>query len=184
MARFNTDAFRSLNESIARVQNPQAALDEAMEYTSILESVILDLCEELELDPQALVEDVMTAGRERQLSGKINRQAYKTNKAYAADDNDESPVGDEKSKRRTAIEFRKQYERSKKLGKRYDHEMQSDKVFGKGGRVLRDKDGKPLSQRAAKRSGLKLKPKTQFYGSERVGSARQRRRGGNFQDSF
>lgn len=60
MSRFNTDTFRSLNESIARVQNPQAALAEAMEYTAILEEVILSICEELELDPQALVEDALT----------------------------------------------------------------------------------------------------------------------------
>ena len=59
MARFNTNTFRSLNESIAYVQNPQAALEEAMEYTAALEEVILDLCEKLELDPQALVEDTM-----------------------------------------------------------------------------------------------------------------------------
>ena len=61
MSRFNTDTFRSLNESIARVQNPQAALAEAMEYTAILEEVILSLCEELELDPQALAKDASLA---------------------------------------------------------------------------------------------------------------------------
>jgi hypothetical protein len=60
MARFNTNTFRSLNESISRIQNPIAALDEAMEYTSILETVILDLCEALDLDPQALLESVIS----------------------------------------------------------------------------------------------------------------------------
>lgn len=70
MSRFTNDTFRSLNESIARVQNPQAALDEAMEYTAILEEVILSLCEELDLDPQALVEDAVTAGRKSELSKK------------------------------------------------------------------------------------------------------------------
>jgi hypothetical protein len=77
MSRFNTDTFRSLNESIARVQNPQAALAEAMEYTAALEAVILALCEELELDPQALVEDVMTAGRKKEHEKKL-APLYKT----------------------------------------------------------------------------------------------------------
>jgi hypothetical protein len=56
MARFDHDTYRSLNESIAHVQNPQAALDEALEYTAALEEVILTLCEELGLDPQAVLE--------------------------------------------------------------------------------------------------------------------------------
>ena len=84
MSRFNTDTFRSLNESISRVQNPQAALDEAMEYTAILEEVILSLCEELEIDPQALVEDVMTAGRAREHIAAV--RAAKTSTAKKAAD--------------------------------------------------------------------------------------------------
>ena len=36
MARFDHDTYRSLNESIAHVQNPQAALNEALEYTAAL----------------------------------------------------------------------------------------------------------------------------------------------------
>jgi hypothetical protein len=58
MARFDHDTYRSLNESISQVQNPQAALNEALEYTALLEEVLLALCEELDIDPQALMEDV------------------------------------------------------------------------------------------------------------------------------
>jgi len=65
--RFNNDTHRSLNESINRVQNPQAALDEAMKYTAALEAVLLSLCEELDIDPQALLEDVQTPEREREM---------------------------------------------------------------------------------------------------------------------
>ena len=54
--RFNNTNHRSLNESIAKVQNPQVALDEALEYTAMLEAVILDICEELEIDPDELME--------------------------------------------------------------------------------------------------------------------------------
>jgi hypothetical protein len=45
MARLNNKTYRSLNESISQVQNPQAALDEALEYVSFLEGIIDTLCE-------------------------------------------------------------------------------------------------------------------------------------------
>ncbi len=67
MARFNNDTYRSLNESIEQVQNPQAALNEALEYASALEEVLLSLCEELDLDPQALMEDIQTPERKREM---------------------------------------------------------------------------------------------------------------------
>jgi hypothetical protein len=123
--RFNNTNFRSLNESINRVQNPveikeasmgvgrpneplsrtlkraakamkisgkappkptttnppekkeRAAIDEVLEYTAALESVILSICEELEIDPDELVEDVMTIARERELGKKIKATAKK-----------------------------------------------------------------------------------------------------------
>ena len=73
MARFDHNTYRSLNESISHVQNPQAALDEALEYAEFLEDVLNDICEELGLDPQALVEDIQTAERARELNNKIRR---------------------------------------------------------------------------------------------------------------
>jgi hypothetical protein len=116
MARFNTNTFRSLNESIARIQNPIAALDEAMEYTSILEAVILDLCEALDLDPQALVEDVMTVAREKEHQKKMNRLGAK------------SDSGEEKD-----------VDAHKKSVARYHKELASKKVYGKRGKILKRK---------------------------------------------
>ena len=69
--RTNHNTFRSLNESIARIQNPIAALDEAMEYTAALEAVLLALCEELDLDPQALLEDLQTPERDHEMYSSI-----------------------------------------------------------------------------------------------------------------
>ena len=66
MPRFTHNEFRSLNESISHVANPAAALAQAEEYAALLEDVITALCEEMEIDPSALVEDVMTAGRMRE----------------------------------------------------------------------------------------------------------------------
>ena len=71
--RTNHNTFRSLNESIAAVQNPQVALDEAMEYTALLEEVLLALCEELELDPNALLEDVQTYERSQETTKKSKK---------------------------------------------------------------------------------------------------------------
>jgi hypothetical protein len=62
MAQFDHDTYRSLNASISQVQNPQAALNEALEYTAALEEVLLALCEELGLDPQAVMESALAEG--------------------------------------------------------------------------------------------------------------------------
>jgi hypothetical protein len=66
MPRFTNNEYRSLNESISHVANPAAALAQAEEYAALLEEVITALCAELEIDPQALVEDVMTGARMRE----------------------------------------------------------------------------------------------------------------------
>lgn len=133
MSRFNTDTFRSLNESIARVQNPQAALAEAMEYTAALEAVILALCEELELDPQALVEDIMTVERQKELAGKMKKQGAKTQAEYEKT----KKLRDQGRLKGDTRAFKKAYAKSQKLGARYNKEGESHKVYGKGGKVLK-----------------------------------------------
>jgi hypothetical protein len=50
--------FRSLNAAILKMQSESV---ESAEYTELLESVLLALCEELELDPVALLEGRMVA---------------------------------------------------------------------------------------------------------------------------
>jgi hypothetical protein len=84
MARFDHDNYRSLNESISQVQNPQAALNEALEYASFLEGILDNLCEELGLDPQAVMEDIQTAEREREMRPLV-RKAIKKQDAARAD---------------------------------------------------------------------------------------------------
>jgi hypothetical protein len=125
MARFNTNTFRSLNESIARIQNPQAALNEAMEYTSILETVILDLCEALDLDPQALVEDVMTVARQKEHHKKLN-PLYKKNAKIGYNAPEEKKI-------------EKQIEKARYGRGGYSTEMRSKKLYGRGGKVLKRK---------------------------------------------
>jgi len=143
MARFNTDTFRSLNESIARIQNPIAALDEAMEYTSILEAVILDLCEALDLDPQALVEDALTASasevlakRKRKTDAASDRAMnHPGNLVYAADPN-RSHVYPAKRKAGEAA-LRRTDKASAKVYREIDKKADSKTVYtaSKGGKL-------------------------------------------------
>jgi hypothetical protein len=128
MARFNTNTFRSLNESIARVQNPIAALDEAMEYTSILEAVILDLCEALDLDPQALVEDALTADRGREWDTATSRAREDLARAKAAHK--------KKSSNTNLAKVRKAEDRLRDVGYKRSDEEQSNKIYHRGGKVV------------------------------------------------
>lgn len=129
MSRFNTNTFRSLNESIARIQNPIAALDEAMEYTATLEAVILALCEELELDPNKLIEDIQTPERAAEM-GKSERKGYadqqrKLKKAFNQGEREGSP-----KIRKIDKEYRKVADRD------WKEKSDPDRLYGKGGKVV------------------------------------------------
>jgi hypothetical protein len=136
--RFNNDKYRSLNESIAKVQNPHTALQEAMEYAAALEAVVLDICEKLDLDPDALVEDVMTAARQKEHQKKLGRLYTRRRKDYKA------AVG--ASSDRAAALAGDQFDRIDKktwaARDRYRKELESKKLYGKGGKVLKRKPGK------------------------------------------
>ena len=125
MSRFNTNAFRSLNESIARVQNPQAALDEAMEYTAALETVLLSLCEELDLDPNALLEDVQTFERKIETQAETRRLQRQRDAARRRN----TAAGD-KQERSASAKLRHRYKRDMK-------ELASKQLYAKGGKVVR-----------------------------------------------
>jgi len=129
MPRFNTNTFRSLNESIARIQNPQAALDEAMEYTALLETVLLALCEELDLDPNKLFEDIQTPERAEETQ-KARKEAGRKHekllqKAFRAGENEGSP------------KIRKIDSDYSKVAKRdFKEKSDPDRLYGKGGKVV------------------------------------------------
>jgi hypothetical protein len=136
MARFNTNTFRSLNESIARIQNPQAALDEAMEYTSILETVILDLCEALDLDPQALLEDLQTPERDYEMYSSIRKKKQAANKHRLKAKDTSTPA-----RKRAAVAHKlkaKDAAADARKLKATDAAEKADKenVYGTGGKVV------------------------------------------------
>ena len=65
--------FRSLNEAIESVTNPQPEFTQE-EYIELLESALESIAEELECDVDDLVEDMaQTPQRTRQLASKIDK---------------------------------------------------------------------------------------------------------------
>lgn len=138
MARFNKDTYRSLNESISQVQNPQAALHEALEYAAALEEVLLALCEELDLDPQALMEDVQTFERERETQAERRRLERERDAGRRKN----TAAGD-KQERSASAKIRRRDKLSNK-------EYFSKQLYGKGGKVLRK--GTAKYKRELKRS--------------------------------
>jgi hypothetical protein len=117
--RTNHNTFRSLNESIARIQNPQAALDEAMEYNELLETVLLALCEELELDPNALLEDVQTYERSQETEKKSKKLDKNIRKAT------------------NSQQHRRAVQAWDKHAKQVRKEVRSKTLYAKGGKTVR-----------------------------------------------
>jgi len=130
--RFDNNNFRSLNESINYVQNPHRELAEALEYTATLESVILSICEELEIDPDDLVEMAMTATRDREFGKKFDRIDRKKRKL--------NPNGHPVILGKAIAPYKKLDREEDKIRKRYNREWSSTKkLYGKGGKVLKRK---------------------------------------------
>ena len=128
--------FRSLNESILSVTNPQPEFTQN-EYIELLESALISIAEELECDVDDLVEDMaQTPQRKRQLLAKINKA--ESQQSY------NSP-SDARSMRSTKSGA-KQLDRAKKADKDvkrgvnlFNKEVGSKKLYGRGGRVLKRK---------------------------------------------
>jgi hypothetical protein len=136
MPRLTNDKHQSLNESISHVANPAAALARAEEYAELLEEVITALCEELEIDPQELVEDIQTAERRREMSVKSARANAA---AYSL-------------RGRTDTEARKIRKAAADQNKQDSKEHRSKAVYAAGGRKITDpKEGKREMKASSKR---------------------------------
>jgi hypothetical protein len=132
--RTDNDTYRSLNESINAVQNPQVALHEAQEYASVLEEALQFVCEELEITPDELMEMAMTAAREKELRGAMSAQSQRRQKAYKAMHADGATNIKKKEKA-----FRRERDADLKLTQRYGTEGMSKRLYGKGGKVVKRK---------------------------------------------
>jgi hypothetical protein len=100
-------------------------LQQVEEYNELLETLLLTLCEELDLDPQALVEDVMTTARQKEHHKKLN-PLYKKNAKAKYNSPEEKKI-------------EKQIEKARYGRGGYSTEMRSKKLYGRGGKVLKRK---------------------------------------------
>jgi len=81
---------RSLNNASKKAKKSAVAESvESAEYTELLESVLLALCEELELDPVSLLEDWETTERKNETK-RVLAKLPKASKAYTAAKNKQS----------------------------------------------------------------------------------------------
>ena len=130
--------FRSLNEAIESVTNPQPELTQN-EYIELLESALESIAEELDWDVDDLddlLEMAQTPQRKRQLFAKIHKA--ESQQSY------NSP-SDRRSMRSTKSGAR-QLDRADKADKDvkrgrnlFNKEVGSKKLYGRGGRVLKRK---------------------------------------------
>lgn len=124
--RFNHDNYRSLNESINEVQNPQRALNEAQDYAALLEGVLVDLCEEFDLDIDAVMEMAQSAARHRESVKQGNAAYNRLNKARPN-------IGTHRGNK----EYKQAGRDLDRVILKREREEKSNKVFGKGGKVLK-----------------------------------------------
>jgi len=142
--RFNTDKFRSLNETISHIDQPQVPADE---YTELLESVLLALCAELELDPDVLLEDFQTPERAAEMKTKRKRSQAAQLKLKAAERI--------RSRKANAKIDKAEYKSEADTAKDRT-EKRSDSMYGKGGKVIKSKEAaKKLAARKIKETKRK-----------------------------
>lgn len=146
--RLTNTKHLSLNESIAYVNSPQRELDEAREYALALEEVLLALCEGLDIDPEALVEDLQTPERAKEMRQKLRtaRDRSSTARRDKSDFNHLADLGDRygsvtsgdhRQEARNASRRLATAERQRKtLSAQDQREKNSSKLYGKGGKVV------------------------------------------------
>jgi hypothetical protein len=109
-AFFKKNPRKRLETSSSYYDSKTGAMDESTDYTELLESVLLALCEELELDPNELLEDYQTPERAKQ-TDRLRMRARKTAQAAA-----------------------RKYEQAKAIE---EYEKESPKTYGSKGRVVK-----------------------------------------------
>ena len=133
--RLTNTKHASLNESIAYVNSPQRELDEAREYALALEEVLLALCEELDIDPHALLEDLQTPARKREMDKQIERQEARVDRAGMPP----SPFSRGKGANRQRMSRDREIAKANTLWNRREREELSKKTYGRGGKVVKPK---------------------------------------------
>lgn len=147
MPRFTNTEYRSLNESISHVANPALALAEAEEYAALLEETLVALCEEMEIDPQELVEDIQTPARKREMDKKENAAIAKAAAAQPSSYRRLAALAQYRSAKKKAVSVMQQN----------DAEAKSKKLYGVGGKVIATRKVKPVQNTPWKKTKGKTK---------------------------
>jgi hypothetical protein len=118
------------------MDNLHEQMDEIREYNELLETVLLALCEELDLDPQALLEDLQTPERDYEMYSSIRKkkQAEDKHKRKAKDAStparNRAAVAHKLKAKDAAADVRKL--KAKDAAEKADKEN----VYGTGGKVV------------------------------------------------
>ena len=141
--------FRSLNEAIESVTNPQPKVSSSLveeqryieEYLELLESALESIAEELECDVDDLVEDMaQTPQRTRQLASKIDKaERSKRPGGIGTPEYSDKQYNSTKSGAKKLRGYRKAEKDEKSGIKLFNKEVGSKKLYGRGGRVLKRK---------------------------------------------
>ena len=154
--------YKSLNESILSVTNPQSKVSSALveeqryieEYIELLEFALEAIAEELECDVEDLLEDVQTRDRQVQMKRKLKRSDNLVGKANAevnkreraedraysnlSADDDFLKVAKTSDRADTARDNRERTDKKhSSLVNLNSRERKSKKLFGKGGKVIK-----------------------------------------------
>ena len=150
--------FKSLNESILSVTNPQSKLVEEQrhieEYIELLEFALEAIAEELECDVEDLLEDIQTRDRQVQMKRKLKRSDNLVGKANAevnkreraedraysnlSADDDFLKVAKTSDRADTARDNRERTDKThSSLVNLNSRERKSKKLFGKGGKIIK-----------------------------------------------
>ncbi len=177
--------FKSLNESILSVTNPQPKVSSSLveeqryieEYIAMLEAALESIAEELECDVEDLLEDVQTKERAKETKG-MSRAAgkraqdteRKANSAVeAARDvygrTAKGDAGHRKALKKTLGAETKAQDKYSSIRSLIGKEKRSKDMFGKGGKIVKKatvKEEQDLSEDLPPKSYVdKIKKKTQ-----------------------
>ena len=129
--RFSSKQYRSLNEAINNVQDPQYYTTE--EYTEILEDLVEALCEELDVDPYDLFEDVQTPARGRETRQQLKRLRNTANTKERLWSKT-APFSNSSVKAENELDAAADRVDNKVISNY--KERRSKKVFGRGGKIV------------------------------------------------
>jgi hypothetical protein len=112
----------------------KSVVGEGQEYTAALEAALLALCEELDIDPEALMEDIQTTERRAEAAAQRKKQVKKLNTSL--DRFQKTKIGTAANER-AYKSSRRESEKTGKMDAAHERERgATTRLYGKGGKVV------------------------------------------------